>query len=159
VRTGEAPADDGDPITTVILEHLAAREQKPLEQAKGTQAVPQGELLPPIHGYGSTTEASGDSEELKRRKHEYEKLKDAPPGMEQVLRPRDSLNALTFERGESPPSDKDLLHHLVSAEINRVPVQKKETGPAPDRREQGPREAGERGPKHDVTDAVAGAGL
>jgi hypothetical protein len=101
VRSGEVPTEDGDPITTVIREQMAAREEARGGQGKTYVPMTYGEsLLPPMPTQVSRSDPSIETkEEINRRKDEYEKLKETP-GMEQVLRARDYLNALSFERGK-----------------------------------------------------------
>jgi hypothetical protein len=98
MRTGEMPAEDGDPVTAVIREHISAREEA--RGGKGYVPMTYGEsLLPPMPSDVSRADPPVEStDEIKRRKEEYDKLKETP-GMEQVLRARDYLNALTFARG------------------------------------------------------------
>lgn len=156
MRSGEAPAEDGDPITAVIREHFAERERS--ERGKAGAPVIAGELLPPIQSPIAGGGPSDGQDELKLRKQELEKLKQLP-GMEQVLKARDELNALTWERQEPAPSDDDLLAYLTWREANRIPIAKE------GRRDPGERETmefsdpAERGPRRDAADLVAGAGL
>jgi len=160
IDTATVPADDGDPISTAIRDHLAAREPGTLEHHKPGQQPIKGELLPPLSASGANGEYFGDSDELKRRKEDFEKLKLQQPGMEQVLRARDYLNALSWERGEPVPTDKDVEVYLDWASTNRVPIAKE----GRQRGEQGPASVAEgsdpegRAPKRDAVDLVAGTG-
>ncbi len=158
MRSGEMPAEDGDPVTAAIREHMAAREQGPAERAKPNLPVIHGEVPPPVSGYVSGAESFGGSDEVKRRKDELEKLKQQP-GMEQVLRARDYLNALSFERNESAPTEGEMLAYLASTGANRIPVAKEGRQRSEERREEEGGDPKERGPKRDVADLVAGAGL
>ena len=82
MRSGEAPAEDGDPINAVIREHMAGREQGLPGPAKGSAPVIHGEILLPLNG--PLPGATGfDVTELSLRKPELEKVKQEP-GMEQV---------------------------------------------------------------------------
>lgn len=158
MRSGEVPPDDGDPITAVIRDHIAEREHGSPGPAKGGRTAIEGELLPTLTGSVAGSR-SFDNDELKLRKQEFEKLKQEA-GMEQVLRARDYLNALTWERGEPPPGPDALHAYLVWHETNRVPIPKEGYRYSDERRE--PVEGGdptERGPKRDVSDLLAGAGL
>jgi hypothetical protein len=129
--------------------------------------VPYGEALPPL-----TTDAPGgeyfsDSDEVRRRKDEYEKLKELP-GMDQVLRARDYLNALAFERGEAGPTDKELQEYLSWSDANRLPIEKggrersaerRDTDRDGEEQKSGGGDAGERAPNRDMADAIGGGGL
>jgi MobA/MobL family len=158
MRSGELPAEDGDPITAVIREHMAEREQRTADQRKPNELVIKSELLPPVNGYGSSAGPFGDDEELKRRKEEFEKVKELPGGV-QLLRARDYLNALTWERGEPAPTDKELLTYLEWAEVNRIPLGKEGRQRAAERRASEGDDPKERAPRRDAADLVAGAGL
>ena len=155
VQSGEVPADDGTPITAVIREHMA--ERGAMQIAKAPPGLDDGRPFAPVTP--ATLESSRalpDDSELKLRKAELEKLKQEP-GMGEVLRGRDYLNALTFERGEPAPSPADLHSYLVWQRENRLPI------PEEAREEMTAQrvvvEAGERGPRKDGADLVAGAGL
>lgn len=159
VQNGDAPADDGTPITAVIREHMAERGQAQQSQTRANAPLVHGEVLPPLNGPGPSGGLLADNEELKLRKQELEKLKQEP-GMEQVLRARDYLNALTFERGEPPPGPEDLQAYLNWQAENRVPIPKEGRRDAGERHETvGSGEPHERAPRRDGADLVAGAGL
>jgi hypothetical protein len=157
MRSGQVPVEDGDPITAAIREQMSSAREPEKQQSKSNEPVLHGELLPPIHGYGSPAEPFADGDELKRRKAEFEKLKEEP-GMEQVLRARDYLNALSWERGEPAPTDKELAEYLSWAETNRIPVAKAGGQAAAHRLHRGD-DPNERAPKRDAADLIAGGGL
>lgn len=160
MRSGEAPVDDGDPISAVIREHIAGREQELAGRAKASGPVVGDRPFAPIDP--ASFEPGGaafDDSELKLRKQELEKLK-LEPGMEQVLRARDYLNALTFERGEPGPDGRELHAYLVWQQANRLPVPKdgrRDSGESREGAEGG--DPKERGPRRDAVDLVGGAGL
>jgi hypothetical protein len=157
LRSGEVPAEDGDPVSTAVREYIAFCGHKTSDRPKGEGVPATNELLWPIHGYG-TGEAFPSGEEVKRRKEEYDKLKEEP-GMARVLHARDYLNALSFERGESGPSDEDLKAYLVWAETNRIPTTENRRERPAERFESLAYEPGERAPRRDVTDLIRGGGL
>jgi hypothetical protein len=157
MRSGEMPPEDGDPITAVIREHLAERVHS--ERGKPGAAMIAGEPLPPMPASFPSGGPYDDQDELKLRKQELEKLKQLP-GMEQVLKARDELNALTWERQEPVPSDEELLAYLSWRQANRIPIAKESRRDSDERSET--TEASdpkERGPRRDAADLVAGAGL
>lgn len=165
VRTGDLPAEDGDPLTTVIREQMTAREENRGAQDRGYVPIRYGDsLLPTMPGEVSRADPSEEiKDELKRRKEEYDKLKETP-GMEQVLRARDYLNALSFERGEPAPTDKELLEYISWSEANRTPA-RNEGKRADDRSRFAVEldidiyEPSEKAPRRDVTDLIGGGGL
>lgn len=157
MRSGELPAEDGDPITAVIREHMAERQSHAPERAKNM--VPLGDeraFAPVTPADLERNGANVDNEELKARKDELAKLKQEPGGAE-MLRARDYLNALTWERHERPPTDEELLGYLSWREATRIPSpphsggerRKPETGTDPEAR----------APRRDAADLVAGGGL
>lgn len=160
--SGEAPRDDGDPLNAVIREHMAEREQGLTAPARTSRPVLEGELIPPRESSppGSGDPRAAETEELKLRKAEFEKLKEIP-GMEQMLSARDYLNALSWDRNEPPPNGEELHAYLVWQKENRIP----QTGEArrrdtEERREPtGGDDPSERGPRRDAADLFAGAGL
>jgi hypothetical protein len=164
-RTGEAPADDGDPATIAIREQLAERDRARPGQDVSYVPITYGEsLLPALPGHTSAADPSAESrDDIKRRKEEYEKLKEEP-GMERVLRARDHLNAVTFERGEPAPTEEDLKAYLVWSEINRLPVERENSRPQGRGRSDQEFnseafEPGEKAPKRDVIDLIGGGGM
>jgi hypothetical protein len=158
IRSGEAPADDGDPVTAVIREHMAERGQAQTGLSRANALILSGELLPPISGPAPAGGPYDGDEELKLRKEELEKLKQEP-GMEQVLRARDYLNALSWERHEPAPGPEDLQAYLVWQEGNRIPIPKEGHRESEQREPAEGGDPAERGPRRDATDLVAGAGL
>lgn len=157
MANGSAPAEDGDPITAVIRDHMAEREQG--FNAR-TPPIPGG----PIDTVGTypvpVAEHVDASEERKGRQLELEKLKEET-GLEQVLRARDYLNALTFERGEPPPGPGDLQEFLVGQDQNRRPASK-ERRPDSDERSDKPVTGSDPelpAVKRTAADAIGGAGL
>jgi hypothetical protein len=156
MRTGEMPAEDGDPITTVIREHIVSRGPGTEQQKSGTPVA--GELFWPMPDYVPRAQAPEENDELKRRKAAYEKLKEEPGG-EQMLRARDYLNALTWDRGEPGPSDEELLTYLMWAEANRLPIPKEGRERVAKRFEQQAFEPSEKPPSRGIDDLIAGGGL
>jgi hypothetical protein len=163
-RSGDIPAEDGDPITTVIREQMLARDEARKGQDRGYVPMTFGNsLLPEIPAHLSMADPSVEIKEaIKSRKEEYETLKEVP-GMETVLRGRDFLNALSFEHGEPGPTDKELLEYLVWAESNRLPVPdaypRKERDSTETPFQPFTDDAGERAPKRDMADLLGGGGL
>jgi hypothetical protein len=158
MRSGEAPADDGDPITAVIREHMAER-QNDFGQARGHLPLDRRPFAPIDPASLDTRAEPFDDRELQLRKQELAKLKQEP-GMDQVLRARDYLSALTWERSEPAPGAEDLQAYLVWQRTNRLPVPRERRD---DSREslEGMTRSGptERAPRKDAGDLVAGAGL
>jgi hypothetical protein len=156
IRTGEMPAEDGDPITTVIREHMALRETGAEQQKTSTPVT--SDLFWQMPDYVPRAEAPQENEELKRRKEEYAKLKEEPGG-EQMLRARDYLNALAWDQNEPGPSDEEPLTYLMWAESNRLPIPKEGRDRVAKRFEPQASEPSEKAPSRGIDDLIAGGGL
>jgi hypothetical protein len=155
MRSGELPPDNGDAINTAIRGHIT--EFHPDRSTERPARNEERPLAPIPLSYLEPRAEPFDDRELQLRRQQPSILKEEP-GMGEVLKARDYLNALTFERGEPAPSGEELLNYLTWQSENRLPLPK--GGDAKTRREpQNGSDPAERGPRRDMADALGGGGL